>query len=127
MRTGRHIKTSDRNVLNCEQKIKVTLWIQNHKEECGKHDSIQLARIASKDLGFSVSYSTIRTNRDIIHPGILPPHLKAGDRKVNGGVLMQKIRNMQDEINDLDHKIEVLNRALLDFRPDPRPSLSPNS
>jgi hypothetical protein len=53
--------------------------------------------------------------------------LKAGDRKVNGGVLMQKIRNMQDEINDLDHKIEVLNRALLDFRPDPRPSLSPNS
>lgn len=124
MTTGRKIKTTDRNTLTCEQKIKVTLWIQSHKEECGKHNSIRLTQMASKDLGFAVSYSTIRSQRDIIHPDVLPPHLKDGERKVNGGVLMQKIRHMQDEINDLDHKVEVIIRALRHLSPDPLPTLN---
>lgn len=117
MTTSRRIKTTDRNTLSCEQKIKVTLWLQSHKDDCGKYDTIRLAQIASHDLGFSVGTSTIRNQRDIIHPDVRAPFMRTGERKANGGVLMQKIKIMQDEINALAVQVESIQDAMRSFSP----------
>ena len=133
MTTSRRIKTTDRNTLSCEQKIKVTLWLQGHKDVCGKHDTIHLAQIASKDLGFSVGTSTIRNQRDIIHPDARVTFMRGVQRKANGGVLMQKIKIMQDEINALAVQIGSIQDAMRSlspgvvFHPETPITLTPNS
>jgi hypothetical protein len=59
---------SPRLVLDAAQKYKVYRWIEGNKPLCEKRSADELAELASKEIGFDISSTSILTFRNAVYP-----------------------------------------------------------
>lgn len=67
--------------LNASQKASLTIWLSLRREDCETKTAHELSLIASKELGFDVSESSINTHRLAVFPEMKKQ--RGGSRKCN--------------------------------------------
>jgi len=100
---GLGIKTARQ--LMAAEKAKLTIWINENKEMLSMGSSHELAEIASKELGFEISNSSILTIRNSIFPEMVKPRrLKKEDKRDH------------DSIENLAKRVKAIESFLFQYK-----------
>lgn len=92
---------SPRLVLDASQKYKVYQWVEKNKSLCEKRAAEELAELASKEIGFSISSTSILTFRNAVYPEL---------KKVRVYGKPDQVSELKSRVERLEQKIEEMDR-----------------
>jgi len=94
------VTESPRLVLDAVQKYKVYQWVEKNKEMCEKKSAEELAQTASKDIGFSISSTSILTFRNAVYPDL--KRVRSSVKTDHSAQLSARVDALESRMNDMD-------------------------
>jgi tetrahydromethanopterin S-methyltransferase subunit G len=97
---------SPRLVLDAAQKYKVYQWVEKNKELCEKRAAEELAQIASKDIGFNISSTSILTFRNAVYPEL--KRARPNEKSDDSSQLKKRLNELEQRIKDAEEYSDYL-------------------
>ena len=97
---------SPRLVLDAAQKYKVYQWVEKNKPLCEKRAAEELAQIASRDIGFNISSTSILTFRNAVYPEL--KRARASEKPDQLSQLENKVRELEQKIKEMEEYSDYL-------------------
>ncbi|SRR6266404_7848919 len=97
--------------LNASAKVKLTIWISNHKEECATLTAEQLVVKAKTDLGFDISKSSINSFRNNVHPEMKVVKVEKFV-KLTLPMVVEEMGKLNEQISRLAKTVEFIKSEL---------------